>query len=158
MDPDSTMGSHECEAPAVHKPEWLGSIIGDNVDLARVELLLGIDPLLWWVLAVDVDFNDFGKQSVTALAVPAKTTRSALMDLYSQGLSVPVTAFEAIVYEAAPLGTPDATMPDQLPVRSAAEFLMYGFKHLEMRLHVGWADLPEDLLLETAHTIRVQAG
>ncbi|MDO8731110.1 MAG: hypothetical protein Q7L55_00805 [Actinomycetota bacterium] len=136
----------------------MGSITGNNVDLARVELLLGIDPLLWWVLAVDIDFTDFGKQAVTALAVPARTTRSQLMDFYSQGLSVPVTAFEAVMYEAAPLGVPDATMPNQLPVSSAAEFLMYGFKHLEMRLHVGWADLPEDLLLETADTIRVEAS
>ena len=150
------MSSHGREAAATHTPEWLGSITGDNVDLARVELLLGIDPLLWWVLAVDVDFTDFGRQAVIALAVPASTTRSALMDLYSQGLSVPVTAFEAVMFEAAALDTPDATMPERLPVSSAADFLMYGFKHLEMRLHVGWADLPEDLLLETANTVRVE--
>ncbi len=149
------MNPHDRDTTASHKAEWLGSITGNNVDLARVELLLGIDPLLWWVLAFDIDFTDFGKQTVTALAVPARTTRSQLMDLYSQGLAVPVTAFEAIMYEAEPLSSPDATMPDQLPVSSAAEFLMYGFKHLEMRLHVGWADLPEDLLLETANTIRV---
>jgi len=151
------MSQHECDTTASHKAEWLGSITGNNVDLARVELLLGIDPVLWWVLAVDIDFTDFGTQAVTALAVPAKTTRSQLMDLYSQGMSVPVTAFEAVLYDAPPLGTPDATMPEQLPVATAAEFLMYGFKHLEMRLHVGWADLPEDLLLETADTIRVAA-
>ncbi|MFA7323974.1 MAG: hypothetical protein WC005_06410 [Candidatus Nanopelagicales bacterium] len=134
------------------KDEWLGRITGNNIDLARVELLLGIDPLQWWVLAVDVDFTDFRQESVTALAVPAQMTRNDLMRLHRLGRNIEVTAF-TVVDDCAAADQTRGTMPAELPIRTAVDFLTYGFKHLEMRLHVGWADLPEDMLLEVTSSV-----
>ncbi|MFA7323980.1 MAG: hypothetical protein WC005_06440 [Candidatus Nanopelagicales bacterium] len=148
------MGAQRCHEEVTQVAEWLGTVTANNVDLARVELLLGIDPIQWWVLAVDIDFSDFGRRSVTALAVPAKTTRDELIQVYRQGRRVPVTAFEAITIEPEHPDQASGRMPDDLPVKTISDFMSYGFRHLEMRLHVGWANLPTDLLLEIVETVK----
>lgn len=150
----AVLGAQYFETDITEVDEWMGTVRANNIDLARIELLLGIDPVKWWVLAVDVDFHGFGTRTVTALAVPATMTRDQLMQAYDEHRAVHVTAFEAISVEPEHPEQAMGTLPDELPVRTVADFMAYAFERLEMRMHVGWVRLPVDLLLEVTETIR----
>jgi hypothetical protein len=129
------------EPASVQYNDYLGTVAGDVVDFHHLEDLVAPEGE-FRVLAVELGFWG-GTQYLTAFGVKRDVTFDDLDELVRQGEPIRlerVATFETHLPGHSDLNPP---APPRVPITSATDFLLYGWKRLNIRL-LRRSGIPED--------------
>jgi hypothetical protein len=122
------------EPAGVEYDNWVGTFAGDQVDIASIGTLMGIDEKLWWPLVIEIHINN-GYESIEVFAVPARVGPDELEAMIETG-RVEVTLVKKATLE---LSDQNETNPPRVHVgniETVRDFLEFGFKRINLRLKV----------------------
>jgi hypothetical protein len=123
------------EPAGVEYDHWLGTFAGDQVDVASIGKLMGIDERLWWPIVIEIHINN-GYESIEVFAVPAKMGVDELEAMIEETGRVEVTLVKKTTLE---LSDQNETNPPRVHggnIETVRDFLEFGFKRVNVRLKI----------------------